>query len=101
MVSMLWFGLKKCNLGKNLRLHSDPVLDIRSGLKATGLLRLLKDAKPKFKPPPLANHAKTVTYEPRDLEYCTHVLLIRTLLGILCSHLMRVLSKSSSVDFDL
>lgn len=46
--------------GKNVRLHSDPVLDIRAGLKTIGLLRLLKYAMPKLKPSPPANHAKIV-----------------------------------------
>lgn len=61
--------------GKNLRLPSDPVLDIKSRLNATGLLRLLKDAMPKLKPPPPANHTKAVTDVPKDLVLCTHVLI--------------------------
>lgn len=53
--------------------HSDPLLDIRSGLNTIGLLRLLKDAVRKLNPPPPTNQVKNVASVLRDLGSCPQV----------------------------
>lgn len=52
----------------SLRLPGGPVLDVRSRINPTGLLRLLRDVVSRIKPPPSANHAKIVASVPRKID---------------------------------
>lgn len=50
--------------GENLRLSDDLLLDKRDGLGETGLLRLLREAVLRLKPPPTSCQARLATHTP-------------------------------------
>lgn len=81
---------------ENLQLPGDLVLDRRHRLGETRLLRLLREAVPKLKPPLPSRNTQSAVHTPRELEVCVHV-LVRMPSGSHCSHHTKALIRSSSV----